>query len=726
MTITNASEAITYINENNEIEFQESFNISKLCASMLRDSNTVDNAREIVIRMRDAWDRVDEYTKPIWNDLTEACGLYPYVDPDILSRSSQLRYEYHKSSYLGGVYLHEEQQILSAALLEKKSVVVSAPTSFGKSLLIEEIVASGIYRNIVIIQPTLALLDETRKKLLKYRDRFKIIVSTSQDVEEDRGNIFLFTGERVVEYEKFKSVDFFIIDEFYKLSMGRDDDRAITLNYALHKLLKYTQRFYMLGPMIGDIPNDFKERFGLLWFPSTFATVAVNESNVEVNGKPNEKKILKKQLLFELLSNSNAPTLIYCSSPAKATQLCIEYVDYMKANNLIKEQYNNNDTIEWIEENLNPRWSIVEGLRNGVSFHHGALPRHLGSSIVDAFNEGNVKSLFCTSTLIEGVNTTAKTVILFDKKKGTKEIDFFDYKNIAGRSGRMKIHFIGNVVRFEKQPVQTELFVDIPIFNQEKAPVEILMALDDNELSDVSKIKLSKFQNLPENLKNIVKENYGISLDGQLAIIAEIENNFNHYQSLLSWTGYPTYDQLLAVIDLAWRHLTKPGDNKAEVRSAKQLTVLTMRYSSTKSIQASITACISDPFWVGLYPTDQERINKATFFILNISRHWFDYKLPRWIAVISKLQEYVFEKNNLRKGNFTFFATMLEHGFLPPNLATMTEYDIPLSAIVKLQKILREDIMAETLIGVLNRLSDDALLKRGLLMYEINKIRKAL
>jgi replicative superfamily II helicase len=40
----------------------------------------------------------------------------------------------------------------------------SAPTSFGKSLLIEEIVASKKYKNIIIIQPTLALLDETRKK----------------------------------------------------------------------------------------------------------------------------------------------------------------------------------------------------------------------------------------------------------------------------------------------------------------------------------------------------------------------------------------------------------------------------------------------------------------------------------------------------------------------------------------------------------------------------------
>jgi hypothetical protein len=55
-------------------------------------------------------------------------------------------------------------------------------------------------------------------------------------------------------------------------------------------------------------------------------------------------------------------------------------------------------------------------LRQGIAFHHGALPRHLSSAIVDAFNNRTVRYLFCTSTLIEGVNTNAENIILFDKK----------------------------------------------------------------------------------------------------------------------------------------------------------------------------------------------------------------------------------------------------------------------------------------------------------------------
>lgn len=100
----------------------------------------------------------------------------------------------------------------------------------------------------VIIQPTLALLDETRKKLYKYRDNYKIIVSTTQKPSVEMGNIFLLTAERVVEYQYFEEVEFFVIDEFYKLSLNRDDDRAIVLNFALYKLLGFTEKFYLLGP----------------------------------------------------------------------------------------------------------------------------------------------------------------------------------------------------------------------------------------------------------------------------------------------------------------------------------------------------------------------------------------------------------------------------------------------------------------------------------------------
>jgi late competence protein required for DNA uptake (superfamily II DNA/RNA helicase) len=728
MTFNNTPETIDFIQRATTISYEDSFSISQYCSKLLRTKSEEKFGRDIVIRVLDAWSKIDDNTKPLWNDLVEASGLYPYVNPNTLSASALLRLEYHRSPYLPEIYLHGEQQELSVDLLSQKSLVVSAPTSFGKSLLIEELIASRLYNQIVIIQPTLALLDETRKKLLKYRDSYKIIVSTSQEPDESRGNVFLFTGERVVEYDKFPGVDFFVIDEFYKLSLDRDDDRAITLNHAFLKLLRLTNKFYLLGPIVKSIPLAFKEKFDFKWFSTEFATVAVDEQSLEITDKvkATEKKEIKKQRLFNLLASTTEQTLIYCSSPNKATKLCLGFVEYLKKNLAEPEKTTENDEmIEWVNENINQRWSLISALKHKAAFHHGAIPRHLGSSIVDAFNQNKIRWLFCTSTLIEGVNTSAKNVVLFDKEKGTKQIDFFDYKNIAGRSGRMKRHYIGNVFRFEKQPDQMELFVDIPLFNQENAPLEILLSLEDDELDSSAKLKMEGFNKLPDDIKDVLKKNPGVTLDGQIKIIEKIEKNIQHYRRLLTWNSFPTFDQLEATLDLGWEFLLKPGDNKADVRNARHLTTITIKYATSKSVTAVIASTINDQYWVDKIPDAQERIDFVTFFTLNVTRHWFDYKLPKWLTVISDLQEYVFRKNKFPFGNYSFYATNLENGFLPSNLAALLEYDIPISAINKLSNILRADGSPESLITFANQLGDVELARRGLLRYEIRKLKSA-
>ncbi|WP_111309864.1 DEAD/DEAH box helicase [Confluentibacter sediminis] len=733
MSFESYNQAVDFLSSSKEISIEDSFDLSKYCTYLLRNNER--EGRDIVIRIHDIWDLIPEPTQQIWNDITESAGLYPYVNPKLLSKSALIRYEYHKSPFLKDVYLHEEQQQLSIELQSKRSIVVSAPTSFGKSLLIEEIIASQLYKQIVVIQPTLALLDETRKKLLKYKDIYKVVVSTSQEPDNEKGNIFLFTGERVVEYDKFPDIEFFVIDEFYKLSIDRDDDRAIALNQAFHRLLKYTNKFYLLGPMIKNIPVNFKNKFDLTWFPTEFATVAVDETSNLVEGrlKANEKKELKKLNLFNFLETLKEQTIIYCSSPNKATNLALEFLSFlMKSRVEIDNPFvlENNDIIDWIKESVNNKWSLNIALEYGIAFHHGALPRHLGSSIVDYFNNGSVRWLFCTSTLIEGVNTSAKNVVLYDKEKGRKPIDFFDYKNIAGRSGRMKKHFVGNVIRFEDQPEQMELFVDIPLFNQEQAPLEILISMQDEDIDEKAKPRLDIFNNLPEDLKDVIKLNSGISIDSQISIVSKIESDLDYYHNQLSWTSLPkNFNNLSTVIELCWDTLTGPGD-KTYIEgigrlSARWLASFTFSYINLKSINSVIRAYINDSFWIERIPDLQKRIDTTTYSILHITRHWFDYKLPKWLNVVSNLQEYTFKKHNMTYGNYSFIASSIENGFLHPNIAALNEYDIPHSAIRKLNKYVSKDKTPEMNIINLNQLTDEELISNGLLKYEIEKIRKA-
>ena len=212
------------------------------------DPSQQERGRSYLIKVIDVWENVPSHIKPIWEDLIEAIGFYPYIAKYkmfIGDLDARIRQEYHKSEYIPNKIFHRAQKELSELVLSKRNVIVSAPTSFGKSLLIEEIVAAGIYQNIVIIQPTLALLDETRIKLKSYSERYKIIVRTSQEFSLEKGNIFLLTAERVLEYPNMPPIDLLIIDEFYKLSKTRDDNRANILNIAFIRLMKDPNcRFY--------------------------------------------------------------------------------------------------------------------------------------------------------------------------------------------------------------------------------------------------------------------------------------------------------------------------------------------------------------------------------------------------------------------------------------------------------------------------------------------------
>ena len=183
MSFNNYHSAIEFINSKSVFNFEESYNLLSYANKLFYISENEDEGRDIIIRLLDKENAISENCKILFNDLIEAFGLYPYVDENLLTGSSFLRYEMHKSPYLKDVYLHEEQFDISTALQSDKSVVLSAPTSFGKSFVIDSFISIKQPSNVVILVPTIALADETRRRLQKKFGAFyKIITSPDQSL----------------------------------------------------------------------------------------------------------------------------------------------------------------------------------------------------------------------------------------------------------------------------------------------------------------------------------------------------------------------------------------------------------------------------------------------------------------------------------------------------------------------------------------------------------------
>jgi replicative superfamily II helicase len=371
------------IDEKEIFSLDETFDIYKKCSELIiQNENT---AQKVVINILDNKYKFDNSLEPILTDLIEAVGFYPYLAKEKLhleSTDSRIRQEYHHSENLDK-FLHEDQKHLLSLLNLDKNVIVSAPTSFGKSLLIEEFVASKKFKNIIIIQPTLALLDETRKKLRKYNEDYKIIVRTSQEASTEKGNLFLFTAERVNEYKKFPHIDFIIIDEFYKLSAKRDDERADSLNNAFNYIIKtYNSKFYLLGPNIDGISEGFTEKYNAIFYKTKSSLVDTKVINVysdhkEKFDRPIKFKEYKEQILFDLLlQNKSEQSIIYCSSPSRVRYLSSKFCDYL----IEKNEINDNpelEIIEWIKINVSDEWSLIKLMNNKIGIHDGALQKHI-------------------------------------------------------------------------------------------------------------------------------------------------------------------------------------------------------------------------------------------------------------------------------------------------------------------------------------------------------------
>jgi hypothetical protein len=567
---------------------------------------------------------------------------------------------------------------------------------------------------------------KTRKKLDKYRDDYNLVVSTHQLPGEGR-NVFLFTAERVVEYEKLPKIDFFVIDEFYKLSLERDDERAVTLNQALYRLLRCTNKFYFLGPNIRSISEAFLDKNQARWFRSEYATVAVDVEKRYLGKGWKEKDERRTSDLYVLLRSLQEPTLIYCASPEKAAGLASGFCSWLGEQNgprdLTKSTPANDEIIEWVAANIHAEWALTDVLKSGIGFHHGQLPRHLGSTLVDSFNQGTIHYLFCTSTLIEGVNTTARNVVLYDKRKGLRPIDFFDYKNIVGRSGRMKIHYVGRVYELHKEPIQDDLDVNVPLFDQSNAPLELLVQLDQEDLTAEASARLSLLRRADESLQKIIKKNSGISVTGQLEFVEYLNSAIDSLYPLFHWSAIPSYTQLSGVLELCWRFFFRPKESKGGVRSHRQLATMTLQYCSGKSLHALIAQNLQSEYWLSTMPDRKVRVQAVVGLVLGAARHWFEYKLPKHLSAASELQAYVFRKRNLTPGNYGYLAALLENSFFKPSVSVLLDYDVPPSALRKLEGLFRADDDWSTVESKLRALD---LGRVGLLPYELRKLERAI
>lgn len=269
------------------IIFEQSKKINDLLIA-----NKENDARQELIKLLDFHEANQIKYTPLINHLIRETGLFPYLEPETSNWEERFVHEVFKVDVGENepLTLHREQSMLLKQLLEGKNIAVSAPTSFGKSFVIDAFIKIKKPKNILIIVPTIALTDETRRRLYKkFASDYKIITTT--EVEPADKNIFIFPQERAINYlNKIERFDIMIIDEFYKASKNFDKERSPSLIKAIIQLGNKSEQRYFLAPNISSLgENPFTKEMEFIKLDFNTVFLDVKELYQEI-GKDEEKK----------------------------------------------------------------------------------------------------------------------------------------------------------------------------------------------------------------------------------------------------------------------------------------------------------------------------------------------------------------------------------------------------------------------------------------------------
>lgn len=636
-------------------------------------TSNADLGREFVIRALEKRDDLEKGYQNIVDELAMQVGLYPYVvSLEKLSLRSAIMHAAHRADgVMDNFVLHSAQARVLRKLMAGESIILSAPTSFGKSLLIDITVAAKDFKNIVLIVPTLALVEETRRRMSRFVDRYSIITTSNQQLGEQ--NIFVLTQERYLSMEnEIPEIDFFAIDEFYKLSISNEGDRATQLNQAFLKLSNTRAQFYLLGPSIRAIPDIVKEKLECSFLIEDFQTVAIELHLIS-------KKPSKEEALAKLLDTVDGQTMIYCQSPASTRKVLKEYFD-LRSIELTRDE----ELIEaakWTADHYHDQWLVSVALQHGIGIHHGKLPRSLGRFMIRAFEEGKLKVLLCTSTLIEGVNTAAKNVIIYDSKLNKKSLDIFTFNNIKGRSGRMFRHFIGNVYVFDAPPQEELPFVDMPAINPtETTPSSLLIQLSPSDVPQSLRGKVDKLLNQEILPIDLLKQLSSIEPEYLLDTAKHLLDMEVSELDKCAWSSRPLYEHILFSSEIIWVQLG--GANSAShsaMHSSKMMTYWIWELYKSRNVPLFRRRMIQSQIDGGKISPDDAVENVLAFL-----RGWASFNYPKYLMALSEVANFVLTKRGLRGCNYASFAVSIEHLFQPSSFSSLEEYGLPTEISEKL------------------------------------------
>jgi superfamily II RNA helicase len=377
-----------------------------------------------------------------------------------------------------GFVLDKFQEESIRAIDSNHSVVVSAPTGSGKTLIADYIIDQEIKRGsrVVYTAPIKALSNQKYKEFCNYFGEDKIGLLTGDVVKNPRAQIVIMTTEIyrnmvLIDEASVSDVTYVIFDEIHYINdierghvweesiiFSRPEVRFLCLSATIpnavefadwiesikkHKVvvIKHTERPVPLHKAFYDSELGITNLAGI-----KNAKETVHHSDIW------KKKGAKHQIPAPSHVNliqdirDKLPCLFFNFSRVSCQRNALElskknfFGTDAKIMQVMREKLR--ETPKEINE-LKSTQILRETLPKGIGFHHAGLIPIMKDLVEELFSQGLIKVLYTTETFAVGINMPAKSVAFESLRKfdgvSFRFLNSKEFFQIAGRAGRRGI-----------------------------------------------------------------------------------------------------------------------------------------------------------------------------------------------------------------------------------------------------------------------------------------------
>ena len=381
--------------------------------------------------------------------------------------------------------LTDFQKELWNAMQHHKVVIVNAPTSAGKSFVLQNYVINSVIANrvkrILYIVPSRALIEQVIIDLRELIQSLKIpaeiihVTEVPKDYSDiDRSIIYVLTQERAqLLLAANAAINLTIVDEAQNIADGA---RGVILQTVIEKIVECNDnaQFIFAMPFVKN-PEVFLSIFNLgddfQIIPSAESPVRQNLFNIIVNTQdshnvkvehimesgnreylcdiPIEYELVDEGRYLAILSvffGRDHNNIVYGAEPSKCEKIASAIVQLLEK----KEDPELIDFSKDLKRHIHKDFLLAETILYGVAYHYGVLPTFVRREIERLASAGKINYIVCTSTLLQGINLPAQNIFLLKPTKGragsdASSLDPAEFWNLVGRAGRLTKDYEGNI-----------------------------------------------------------------------------------------------------------------------------------------------------------------------------------------------------------------------------------------------------------------------------------------